>query len=177
MQGQPSLPLLFLLGHQLNPLPLPQHPATKNYNLSTVKTLTSGAAPLSAELVHQVSHVLANATIGQGYGMTETCTTVSFPQIDVRVGQPGASGRLIPGTAARIRKPDGGGWGNVGEEGELVLAGPSVALGYLDNEEATRETFRDGWVYTGDVGYIDEHNNLFIVDRIKVCFVRGGGLH
>ena len=129
--------------------------------------LTSGAAPLSAELTHQVARVLANAQIGQGYGMTETCTSFSFPQLDMRIGTPGSAGRLLPGTALRIRLPDGA-WGGVGERGELVVTGPSMAIGYLDNEEATRETFRDGWVHTGDEGYVDEQNQLFIVDRIKV---------
>ena len=150
-----------------------QHPAAKNFDFSTIKTVTSAAAPLSAELTNQIASMLPNADIAQGYGMTETCTSVAFPQIDMRVGTPGSAGVLLPGIAVRIRKADGT-WGKRGEQGELVVTGPNMALGYLDNEEATRETFQDGWVYTGDEGYVDERNQVFIVDRIKV---RPGSTH
>ncbi|KAI0717916.1 amp dependent CoA ligase [Cerioporus squamosus] len=150
-----------------------KHPAVKNYDLSNVKMLTSGAAPLSAELTNQVARILKNSGIGQGYGMTETCTTFSFPQLDMRVGTPGSAGRLIPGTACRILKADGT-WGGIGEQGQLIVSGPSMALGYLDNPQATAETFKDGWVYTGDEGYVNEKKDLFIVDRIKELIkVRG----
>ncbi|KAI0705344.1 amp dependent CoA ligase [Earliella scabrosa] len=149
------------------------HPAVKNYNLDCVRMLTSGAAPLSPELTNQVAQVLKNSGIGQGYGMTETCTTFSFPQLDMRVGTPGSAGRLIPGVACRILKADGT-WGGVGDQGQLVVTGPSMAIGYLDNEEATKETFKDGWVYTGDEGYVNDRKELFIVDRIKELIkVRG----
>ncbi|KAI0767439.1 amp dependent CoA ligase [Fomes fomentarius] len=150
-----------------------KHPAVKKYNLDSVKMLTCGAAPLSAELTNQVARVLKNSGIGQGYGMTETCTTFSFPQLDMRVGTPGSAGRLIPGTACRILKVDGT-WGGLNEQGQLVVSGPSMAIGYLDNQKATEETFKDGWVYTGDEGYVNERKELFIVDRIKELIkVRG----
>ncbi|KAI0672315.1 acetyl-CoA synthetase-like protein [Trametes maxima] len=150
-----------------------KHPAAKNYDLRSVKMTSSGAAPLSAELTNQVARVLANSGIGQGYGMTETCTTVSFPQLFMRVGTPGSAGVLIPGTALRILKPDGS-WGGYNEPGQLVVTGPSMAIGYLDNPEATEETFKDGWVYTGDEGFINEKKELFIIDRIKELIkVRG----
>ncbi|KAI0772847.1 acetyl-CoA synthetase-like protein [Trametes elegans] len=150
-----------------------KHPAVKNYDLRSVKTLTSGAAPLSAELTHQVARVLPNSMIGQGYGMTETCTSYSFPQLFMRIGTPGSAGVLIPGTACRILKADGT-WGGYNEPGQLVVTGPSMAIGYLDNPEATAETFKDGWVYTGDEGYVNEKKELFIIDRIKELIkVRG----
>ncbi|KAI8989131.1 acetyl-CoA synthetase-like protein [Trametes punicea] len=150
-----------------------KHPAVKKYDLSSVKLLTSGAAPLSAELTHQVARVCPNSAIGQGYGMTETCTTFSFPHLFMRVGTPGSAGVLIPGTALRILKADGT-WGGYNERGQLVVTGPSMALGYLDNPEATAETFKDGWVYTGDEGYVNEQKELFIIDRIKELIkVRG----
>ncbi|KAI0657466.1 acetyl-CoA synthetase-like protein [Cubamyces menziesii] len=150
-----------------------KHPLTKNYDLSCVKMTTSGAAPLSAELTQQVARVLPNSGIGQGYGMTETCTTFSFPQLFMRVGTPGSAGVLIPGTGLRILKADGT-WGTYGEKGQLVVTGPSMAIGYLDNPQATAETFKDGWVYTGDEGYVNEAKELFIIDRIKELIkVRG----
>ncbi|KAI0752727.1 amp dependent CoA ligase [Daedaleopsis nitida] len=150
-----------------------KHPAAKKYNFDHVKMLTCGAAPLSAELTHQIARILKNSGIGQGYGMTETCTTFSFPQLDMRVGTPGSAGRLIPGVACRILKADGT-WGGVNEQGQLIVTGPSMAIGYLDNKEATEDTFRGGWVYTGDEGYVNERKELFIVDRIKELIkVRG----
>ncbi|KAI9056330.1 acetyl-CoA synthetase-like protein [Trametes sanguinea] len=150
-----------------------KHPAVKNYDLRSVKMLTCGAAPLSAELTQQVARLLPNSGIGQGYGMTETCTTFSFPQLFMRVGTPGSAGVLIPGTGLRILKADGT-WGGYNETGQLVVTGPSMAIGYLDNPQATAETFKDGWVYTGDEGYVNEKKELFIIDRIKELIkVRG----
>ncbi|OSC99660.1 acetyl-CoA synthetase-like protein [Trametes coccinea BRFM310] len=150
-----------------------KHPAVKNYDLRSVKMLTCGAAPLSAELTQQVARLLPNSGIGQGYGMTETCTTFSFPQLFMRVGTPGSAGVLIPGTGLRILKADGT-WGGYNETGQLVVTGPSMAIGYLDNPQATAETFKDGWVYTGDEGYVNEMKELFIIDRIKELIkVRG----
>ena len=139
----------------------------KNYSLDTIKLLSCGAAPLSAEVTNQVSTLIKNGKIGQGYGMTETTGVVSFPQVDMRIGTPGSAGCLVPGIAVRILKADGT-WGGIGETGQLVVTGPSMSIGYLDNEEATRETFVDGWVYTGDEGYVNEKKELFIIDRIKV---------
>ncbi|KAH9854593.1 acetyl-CoA synthetase-like protein [Lenzites betulinus] len=148
-------------------------PIVKKYDLGCVKLTTSGAAPLSAELTKQVARVLPNSGIGQGYGMTETCTVVSFPQLDMRIGTPGSAGYLLPGIRIRILKADGS-WGGPNETGQIVVTGPSMALGYLDNKEATEETFKDGWVYTGDEGYVTEKKVLYIVDRIKELIkVRG----
>ncbi|KAI0634244.1 acetyl-CoA synthetase-like protein [Trametes polyzona] len=148
-------------------------PIVKKYDLRCVKSTTSGAAPLSAELTNQLGRVLPNSGIGQGYGMTETCTTVSFPQLSMRIGTPGSAGVLIPGVRLRILKADGS-WGGYNETGQIVVTGPSMAIGYLDNPEATAETFKDGWVYTGDEGYVNEKKELFIVDRIKELIkVRG----
>ncbi|KAI0648724.1 acetyl-CoA synthetase-like protein [Trametes meyenii] len=147
--------------------------ALKSYNLSSVKTASCAAAPLSAELTLQLARVLPTSYIGQGYGMTETATSVAFPHLFVRVGTPGSAGVLIPGTALRVRKEDGS-WGGYGDVGELVVAGPSMAIGYLDNPKETAETFRDGWVHTGDVGYVNEEKELFIIDRSKELIkVRG----
>ncbi|KAI0363875.1 acetyl-CoA synthetase-like protein [Pilatotrama ljubarskyi] len=154
-----------------------KHPAVKNYDLSSIKTASSAAAPLSPELTLQLARLLPHSFIGQGYGMTETCTSVTFPQLFSRVGTPGSAGVLVPGTAVRIRKEDGT-WAKAGEgeseSGELVVTSPSVALGYLDNPEETAATFKDGWVYTGDVGYVTKDKDLFIIDRIKELIkVRG----
>ncbi|KAI0672316.1 amp dependent CoA ligase [Trametes maxima] len=150
-----------------------KHPAVKKYDLSSVRMLMSGAAPLSAELTHQLAALLPNCWIGQAYGMTETCTAVTFPQVDRRLASLGSGGVLLPGCTARVVKPDGS-LAKIGEAGGLVITGPSMALGYMNNPEATSETFQDGWVVTGDEVYFNERKEIFVVDRIKELIkVRG----
>ena len=113
----------------------PQHPAVKNYDLSSLHAIMSGAAPLSPELTNQVAKLLPQVCVGQGYGMTETSTTVSFPQIEQKICTPGSGGRLVPGVVARVVKPDGS-LAGFNEPGHLVVKGPANALRYMNNEEA-----------------------------------------
>ncbi|KAI1786898.1 amp dependent CoA ligase [Ganoderma leucocontextum] len=150
-----------------------KHPAVKKYDLSSIRMLMSGAAPLSSELTSQLDSVLPDCWIGQAYGMTETCTAVTFPPNDRRLGSLGSGGVLLPGCIARVVKPDGS-LAGIGERGELIITGPSMSLGYLNNKEATEETFLDGWVRTGDEVYFNERKEIFVVDRIKELIkVRG----
>ncbi|KAG6832521.1 hypothetical protein H0H92_000150 [Tricholoma furcatifolium] len=149
-----------------------QHPSIKNYDLSHVKYCMSGAAPLSGDLVKSLRQLLPNAVIGQGYGLTETCTTVTMLPTTHKIGTLGSAGLLLPGIVARVVKQDGS-LAREGEQGELVVKGPSMALGYLNNEAATKETFVDGWVRTGDEVVIRK-NDVFVVDRLKeILKVRG----
>lgn len=163
-----------IVRHHITHLPLvpPQivllckHPAVKNYNLNGVRHLLSGAAPLSASLVDQLVKVLPNAQIGQGYGMTESAATIAMFSVDEKLGVPGSAGRLIHGVVAKVVKDDGT-LAGFNEPGELQVKVPSVALGYLNNEEATKETFVNGWLRTGDEVVIREDHELFVVDRLK----------
>lgn len=143
-----------------------KHPAMKNYNLNSVRFLMCGAAPLSTSLVDQLVKVLPNAQIGQGYGMTESAATIAMFSVDEKLGVPGSAGRLVPGVVAKVVKADGT-LAGFNEPGELQVKIPSVALGYLDNEEATKETFVNGWLRTGDEVIIREDHEVFIVDRLK----------
>ncbi|THV07585.1 phenylacetyl-CoA ligase [Dendrothele bispora CBS 962.96] len=149
-----------------------KHPAVKDYDLTHVRYVMSGAAPLSGELVQQLRKLCPNASIGQGYGMTETSTSLTMFPPDQTIGTIGSAGKLIPGVTARVVKADGSLAGE-GEQGELVVTGPSMALGYLNNEAATKETFVDGWVRTGDEVII-KNQEVFVVDRLKeIIKVRG----
>ena len=112
-----------------------KHPAVKKYDLSSVRHLMSGAAPLSSELTTQLTQMLPETWIGQAYGMTETCTAVTWPPNDRRIGTLGSGGVLLPGCVARVVKPDGS-LAGIGERGELVITGPNITLGYLNNKEA-----------------------------------------
>lgn len=94
-----------------------------------------GAAPLSGELTKLLMPVVPNSNIFQGYGLTETATTVTMGPLSQKISTLGAAGQLIPGVSARVLKPDGT-YGTFGEQGELVLKSPSNALRYSNNEEA-----------------------------------------
>ncbi|KZT67099.1 acetyl-CoA synthetase-like protein [Daedalea quercina L-15889] len=167
--------------HKINYIPvvppivvlLCKHPDVLKYDLSSLHALKSGAAPLTAELIKQLSERFPRMSIGQSYGMTETCTTVTFPQLDMHIGTPGSAGRLLPGVRAKVIDPDGKLLGYE-QPGQLVVWSPANALGYLNNAQATKETFVDGWIYTGDEVVINEQKDIFVVDRIKELLkVRG----
>ncbi|KAI0080345.1 amp dependent CoA ligase [Panus rudis PR-1116 ss-1] len=150
-----------------------KNPATKQHDLSSVRFMMSGAAPLSADLIQQVIRLLPDVSIHQAYGMTETSTTVTWPRLDLKVGTPGSSGTVLAGVVAKVVKEDGT-LAKRGEPGELYVKAPSAALRYLNNEQATKETFIDGWIRTGDEVIINELNEVFIVDRMKeIMKVRG----
>lgn len=143
-----------------------KHPAMKNYDLSGVRVLICGAAPLSVSLVDQLVKIMPNAQIGQGYGMTESAATIAMFSVDEKLGVPGSAGCLAPGVVAKVVKDDGT-LAGFNEPGELQVKIPSVALGYLNNDEATKETFVDGWLRTGDEVVIREDHEVFVVDRLK----------
>ncbi|KAF8651008.1 hypothetical protein AX16_004966 [Volvariella volvacea WC 439] len=151
-----------------------KHPAVKNYELHRyIRMVMCGAAPLSHEVNQQLFELLPNAQVGQAYGMTETCTATAMWPINTKRGRSGSAGQLLPGTIARVIKQDGS-LAGYDEVGELVIKTPSVALGYANNEKATKETFVDGWVVTGDEVKIDRNGELWILDRLKeIMKVRG----
>ncbi|PCH45120.1 amp dependent CoA ligase [Wolfiporia cocos MD-104 SS10] len=151
-----------------------EHPATKNYNLSSVRFCMVAAAPVTAELISQLLEALPGSHLGQGYGMTETTAAVCMFPTTQKVGTPGSAGQLVPGTIAKIVKPDGS-LAGYGEPGELLIQGGQVSLGYYGNEAATKEAFRDGWLKSGDEVVIRENGDIFVVDRIKE-FIKVKGL-
>ncbi|KAM5380142.1 hypothetical protein ACJZ2D_003789 [Fusarium nematophilum] len=143
------------------------------YDLSSVKFLYSGAAPLGEETIQEIQSIYPDWTIGQAYGMTETSTVVSSPsEHDIFTK---ASGSLLPGVRAKLIDGEGNEITEYGRPGELLVQAPSVVLGYLNNEKATAETFvfdEDGrWIRTGDEALITAapsgNEHLVIVDRIK----------
>ena len=106
----------------------------KGRNFSQVKFCLSGAAPLGGDLMNQMTQVFPNSFIGQGFGMTEGCT-IAMLSPDRKIGTLGSAGMLIPGVKAKVLKADGS-LGKEGEQGELVVAGPGMALGYHSNPTA-----------------------------------------
>lgn len=103
----------------------------------------------------------------QGYGLTETSPTISSETY--RYLKPGSTGKLMPNVEGRILEPNEEGIG------ELIVRGDNVMLGYYDNQEATDEVIKDGWLYTGDLAYFDEEGYLFICGRKKNVIVMKNG--
>jgi len=147
----------------------------KKYNLESVRSLFTGAAPLGAETAAELQKIYKTWKIRQGYGLTETCTVVcSTPESDIWYG---SSGNLIASVSAKLMSIEGIEITGYDQPGELVVQAPSVVLGYLNNDQANKETFLDDtdgkgrWMRTGDEVVIRKsesgHEHVFIVDRIK----------
>ncbi|KAG8669331.1 hypothetical protein FPOAC1_008723 [Fusarium poae] len=143
------------------------------YDLSSVKFVYCGAAPLGEETIRDMSSLYPDWTIAQAYGMTETATVVTSSSEDDVYTK--GSGSLLPGTKAKIIDQEGKEINEHNQPGELLVQAPSVVLGYLNNEKATSETFvyhQDGrWIRTGDEAIVtlapSGHEHVVIVDRIK----------
>ncbi len=145
-------------------LALAKHPAIDGADLSSLRVVMSGAAPLGAELSEAVASRLGVPTV-QGYGMTETSPVTHVSPIEPERIKPGTIGFPVPGTETRVVDPE---TREEGTRGELLIRGPQVMVGYLNNEEATRHTIdEDGWLHTGDVAEVDEDGYFAIVDRLK----------
>jgi 4-coumarate--CoA ligase len=146
-------------------LALAKQPIVSNYDLSSLRIVMSGAAPLGAELAAEASERIG-ASVIQGYGMTELSpVTHVCPVGDSR---PGSIGVLLPNCEARLVDPDTGDDVSSGSPGELWLRGPMVMKGYLNNEEATTATIDDDdWLHTGDIAEVDGDGHFKIVDRVK----------
>jgi 4-coumarate--CoA ligase len=144
---------------------LAKHPVVANYDLSSLKSVFSGAAPLSAELAIECGTRLGCEVV-QGYGMTEL-SPVSHGTPPGRF-KPGSVGMTIPNTEVMIVDPATREALGVDADGEVWVRGPQVMKGYLNNAAATRDTVDDdGWLHTGDVGHVDADGHLYVVDRLK----------
>jgi len=138
---------------------------------TSLRYVICGAAPLSVELL-QAFQRRFGIRILEGYGLTETsCISSINPFYGDR--KAGSIGLPIRGQEMKIAGKDGEAVAP-GDYGEIVVRGPNVMIGYFKNAEATAESIRDGWLHTGDVGYVDEDGYFFIADRSKDMIIRGG---
>jgi acyl-CoA synthetase (AMP-forming)/AMP-acid ligase II len=147
-------------------LALAKHPLVDKYDLSSLRRIGSGAAPMDGELESATARRL-NCTVGQGWGLTETSpvVTTNFFNPDPR---PGTVGQPIPNTEMRVVDPLSGEDLGRNQTGELLVRGPQVMKGYLNNPEATAAMIDpDGWLRTGDLGYADDDGFIYVVDRVK----------
>ncbi|HXN90660.1 MAG TPA: 4-coumarate--CoA ligase family protein [Candidatus Sulfotelmatobacter sp.] len=146
---------------------LAKSPVVDNYDLSSITRAFSGAAPLDAETAETVSRRIG-CRLSQGYGLTETSPVSHIVPDSVEKPVPGSVGNLVPNTEAKIVDAATGKELGRNQDGEIWMRGPQVMKGYLNNPEATRNSIdEDGFFHSGDIGHIDEHDEFFIVDRLK----------
>ncbi len=144
--------------------------------LASLRQLIYGASPMPAAILAQLQRDLPELQLIQGYGMTESCSTVTLllPE-DHEPGSPRLRSVGKPALGIQVSTQDEG--GNVlprGQIGEVCVRGGQLMREYWNKPDATEEVFQGGWYHTGDAGYIDEDGYLFLVDRVKDMIVTGG---
>lgn len=155
------------------------HPATANADLSSLRRIGYGAAPMPPALLRQALHRLPAVGFVQSYGMTELSPVVTSLAVEDHQGPPESNSRLATvGRAVRhvsieIRDPDGRPC-PAGAAGEICVRGPTVMAGYWRNPQATADAIVDGWMRTGDAGWLDTDGYLTLVDRLKDIIISGG---
>lgn len=148
-------------------------PGFRQMDLSFIKGFFSGAAPLAADTIRDLQD-LAGATILEVYGMTETTPIICITPWGGTI-KPGTVGVPAPGTDIKVVDIETGEKElPTGEEGEIIVRGPQVMMGYNKKPDETARTIRDGWVFTGDIGRFDSDGYLSIVDRKKDMVIAGG---
>ncbi|WP_020153733.1 long-chain-fatty-acid--CoA ligase [Caldibacillus debilis] len=149
------------------------HPDLEKYDLSSIEICLSGSAPLPVE-VQQQFEKLSGGKLVEGYGLTESSpvTHANFLWDNERVK--GSIGVPWPDTDAKIVSLSTGETLPPGEIGELAVKGPQVMKGYWNRPEETEQALKDGWLMTGDLGYMDENGYFYIVDRKKDMIIAGG---
>ncbi|KAL4961033.1 acyl--CoA ligase [Aspergillus stella-maris] len=146
-----------------------QDPIVSKYDLSHVKRFSSGAAPISGEILQKLQDRYPWTGFKQGYGMTESCSCITaHPPEKQSFEYAQRGGMIVANTEVKVTHVETGKEVGYEEEGEILARGPQIVMGYLGNEKATKETFdEEGWLHTGDVGYMDREGFIVITDRIK----------
>ncbi len=146
-----------------------RHPQFAELDVSNVRWVSYGGAPIAESLVHSIEQAFPNARVGNGFGLTETSSLTSFLPHEDADEHADSVGFAVPVDDIAIDEPD-----PESNVGELLVRGPNVVAGYWNKPEATAETFVDGWLHTGDLARIDGEGLLYIVDRKKDMINRGG---
>jgi long-chain acyl-CoA synthetase len=155
------------------------HPEFDRFDLSRFERLGYGAAPSASAMVEQVIQRLPHLQLSHAYGLTEACPIVSSnpPENHSKAARKSGLSRSVgrSGFAVHVRilDPEGREVPR-GAIGEIVVRGPNIMLGYWNKPEETAKALRNGWLHTGDGGYMDERGYIYIVDRIKDMIVSGG---
>jgi len=147
-------------------LMLAKHPSVDNYDLTSVRTIFIGAAPLTQQLSEEVAKRIKVHSFQQAYGLTETAPVATATPL--KQYKHGSAGIIVPNTQFKVVDIESGKNLGVNEEGEFFIRGPQIMKGYFNNSKATADTIdADGWLRTGDIGHFDEDGFIFVSDRLK----------
>ncbi|MEA2315275.1 MAG: long-chain acyl-CoA synthetase, partial [Solirubrobacteraceae bacterium] len=146
-----------------------RHPKFGELDVSGVRWVSYGGAPIAETLVHSIMEAFPNARVGNGFGLTETSSLTSFLRHEEAAEHADSVGFAMPVVDLALAEPDP----HTGA-GELLVRGPNVVAGYWNKPQETAQTFVDGWLHTGDSARIDDDGLLYIVDRKKDMINRGG---
>lgn len=152
-------------------LALAKNSMVENYDLSSIRMVMSGAAPLGKELEDALRERIPQAVLGQGYGMTEAGPVLSmcpgFAKEPLPT-KPGSCGIVVRNAEMKIVDPDTGASLGYNEAGEICIRGEQIMKEYLNDPVSTAATIDiEGWLHTGDIGYVDDDDEVYIVDRVK----------
>ena len=146
-----------------------RHPKFAELDVSRVRWVSYGGAPIAESLVHRIKDAFPGARVGNGFGLTETSSLTSFLPHEEAAEHADSVGFAMPVVDLALEGPDR----DTGV-GELLVRGPNVVKGYWRKPQASAETFVDGWLHTGDLARVDADGLLYIVDRMKDMINRGG---
>jgi acyl-CoA synthetase (AMP-forming)/AMP-acid ligase II len=155
------------------------HPSLPTTNLSSLRYLVYGASPMPEALLREAIRALPGCQFCQAYGQTELSpvATVLTPEYHTfegpKVGKLASAGRVSPCCEVQVADPEGSEVSR-GTVGEIRVRGLNAMLGYWNKPEETAATLRDGWVHTGDAGWMDDEGFLYVVDRVKDMIISGG---
>ncbi|MGD0947994.1 MAG: AMP-binding protein [Candidatus Binatia bacterium] len=146
-----------------------QQPNFSEFDMSAVRWVSYGGAPIAPALVHQIMQKFPNARVGNGFGLTETSSISTFLPHEFAAEHADSVGFAAPVVDLDLLEPD-----PESGVGELLVRGPNVVSGYWNKADATAETFTNGWLHSGDLARIDAQGLTYIVDRKKDMIDRGG---
>jgi long-chain acyl-CoA synthetase len=158
---------------------LVNHPDLRRYDLTSLRSIAYGGSPTPETLLAETLHALPGVAMVQAYGQTEASPTLTVLGSERHVlagplaGKTRSAGQAVMGCEVTIRGPDGDELPR-GEVGEICGRGDNVMVGYWGHPELSVQTLRDGWLHTGDVGYMDDDGFIFILDRLKDMIITGG---
>ncbi|KAL5568241.1 hypothetical protein UlMin_024816 [Ulmus minor] len=152
-------------------LALAKNPKVADFDLSSIRVVLSGAAPLGKELEEALRSRVPQAILGQGYGMTEAGPVLSMCLGFAKEPFPtksGSCGTVVRNAQLKVIDPETGSTLSYNQPGEICIRGSQIMKGYLNDDAATAATIDgEGWLHTGDIGYVDDDEEVFIVDRVK----------
>ena len=153
---------------------LAESPSAQHRDLSSLMTLGYGGAPSAPELQTRIKEVMPNVGTSNGYGLTESSAALTVSAGADYIAKPESVGVPIAIDDVKIMDEDGVEEMLQGEVGEIWARGGNIVRGYWNKPEETAKTFRNGWLVTGDLGFLDEEGFLYIADRAKDMLIRGG---